>query len=218
MSELGSFSPRVRERMIKTLRERGIVNLSVLEVMGQLPRHEFIEEAFRHRSYDGDALPIGSKQTISQPYTVAKMTEAVLSTEGKLDNVLEIGTGSGYQSAVLSSLVGTVYSVERIKKLIPRARAVLDKLNIKNVHIKHADGHLGWSEKQPFDAIITTAASKGVPSLLYDQLRMGGKIIIPVGVEGESQELIEVTKTPLGHAYNFIQEVKFVPMLHGEEN
>lgn len=210
---IGMTSRRTRERLIGRLIEQGIDDPRVLEVMRELPRHIFIDEALSHRAYEDTALPIGYNQTISQPYIVAKMTEILLDG-GTPERVLEIGTGSGYQTAVLACLVGRVFSVERIQPLQEKARKRLRQLGLRNVQFQHADGGFGWPEKGPFDAITCAAAPEQIPPELFDQLAIGGRMIIPVG--GSVQELRLVIRTDED---NFDQQVlegvKFVPMLSG---
>lgn len=215
MNETGHISSRARENLIRILKKQGIKSLSVLQAIKNTPRHKFIEEALRHRAYDNDALPIGNSQTISQPYIVARMTEALLAG-GQVKKVLEVGTGSGYQAAVLSRLVEKIYSIERISKMSPIAGQRLADIGIKNVQLKHGDGNKGWVEHAPFDAILVTAASVGVPTKLYEQLIMGGRMIIPIGAESDVQDLVEVLKTEEGHKYKFIEKVRFVPMRAGQ--
>ncbi len=182
-----------RERMVQEqLISRGISNPRVLEVMRRIPRHLFVEEALASRAYKDYTLPIGEKQTISQPYMVALMTEA-LELEG-MERVLEIGTGSGYQTAILAELAAKVYSIERIKSLADRAQKLLDQLGYYNILIKVGDGSLGWKDEAPFDAIMVTAAAPYVPSPLLEQLGEGGRIVIPVG-DAYSQILKKVIKT-----------------------
>ncbi|MBI5167045.1 MAG: protein-L-isoaspartate(D-aspartate) O-methyltransferase [candidate division NC10 bacterium] len=181
-----------RERMVaEQLVSRGIRDPRVLEVMGRVPRHLFVEEALASRAYSDYPLPIGEKQTISQPYMVALMTEA-LELEG-MERVLEIGTGSGYQTAILADLSAKVYSIERIKSLADRATRLLDQLGYYNVLIKVGDGTLGWKEEAPFDGIMVTAAAPYVPPTLLEQLGEGGRIVIPVG-DAYSQILKKITK------------------------
>lgn len=183
-----------RRRMVeKHLIQRGIKDPRVIEVMGSIPRHRFVEDALQSQAYSDYALPIGEKQTISQPYMVAVMTEAAqLSGEEK---VLEIGTGSGYQAAVLSRLAAQVYSIERIAVLARRARRILDALQYNNIHIKVSDGTLGWAEHQPYDVILVTAGAPDVPQEYLDQLAPLGRLIIPVGGHG-TQTLRRITRLP----------------------
>ena len=184
---IGMTSQRTRERLINRLCEQGIVNINVLEVMRTMPRHIFLDEALSHRAYEDTSLPIGYKQTLSQPYIVAKMTELILSGN-KTNKVLEIGTGSGYQCAVLSQLVKKVYSVERIEPLLIQARKRFQDLGLKNIETKFSDGKLGWEEKAPFDAIIATAASDELPQQLLNQLSPNGIIVLPLKTQS-GQEL-----------------------------
>tara|TARA_R110001583_G_scaffold44474_2_gene141063 strand:- start:3011 stop:3679 length:669 start_codon:yes stop_codon:yes gene_type:complete len=210
---IGMTSRRTRDRLIARLVEQGIVDQRVLEVMRELPRHLFVDEALSHRAYEDTALPIGFNQTISQPYIVAKMTEILLNG-GSPERVLEIGTGSGYQSAVLACLVGKVFSVERIQPLQQKARARLSQLGLRNVYFKHADGGFGWPEKGPFDAITCAAAPEQIPPELYPQLAIGGRMILPVG--GDRQELRLVIRTgETEYEHQVLEGVKFVPMLSG---
>ena len=195
------------------MRQQGIHDEAVLAAIGALPRHIFIDEALAHRAYEDTALPIGFAQTISQPYVVALMTQTLLAAPG-VQRVLEIGTGSGYQSAVLASLVRRVYSVERIKGLIDRAQARLKALRRRNVLIKYDDGNLGWPEQAPFDAILVTAAPAAVPDELLTQLADGGRMVLPVGA-GELQELRVIDRD--GDAFNehTLDYVRFVPLCRG---
>lgn len=210
---IGMTSRRTRDRLISRLVEQGIQDQRVLEVMRELPRHLFIDEALSHRAYEDTALPIGFNQTISQPYIVAKMTEILLNG-GTPERVLEIGTGSGYQTAVLACLVGRVYSVERIKPLQDKARTRMGQLGLRNSHFKHADGGFGWPEKGPFDAITCAAAPEQIPPELYTQLAIGGRMIIPVGGATQELRLVDrISETEFDH--QVLEGVKFVPMLSG---
>lgn len=206
-------SRRTRERMIARLREQGISNSRVLEIMLETPRHIFVDEALASRAYEDTALPIGHNQTISQPYTVAKMTELLLE-RGPLDKVLEIGTGCGYQTAILARLVRQVYSVERIAPLMKKARDTLWELNIKTVGFKHSDGSWGWPEQAPFDGILAAAAPAEIPEALLQQMALGGVMVIPVGREG-GQVLHRITRTEEGFIDEVIEPVTFVPFLSG---
>lgn len=206
-------SQRTRERLIQRLEEAGIGNREVLDVMRRLPRHLFVDEALASRAYEESALPIGHGQTISQPYTVARMTEALLAP-GSPDTVLEIGTGSGFQTAVLASLVRRVYSVERVADLSQRARHTLLGLGLRNVRLRHGDGALGWPEYAPFDAIIVTAAPAGIPRVLVNQLTMGGCMVLPIG-HSEQQVLVRVSRTETGYVHELLEPVTFVPLLGG---
>lgn len=208
---IGMTSRRTRMRLVQRLKESGIESDRVLEVMGQIPRHIFLDEALSHRAYEDTSLPIGYGQTLSQPYIVARMTELLLKHE--LARVLELGTGSGYQTAVLSQLFGQIYSVERIKPLQDRARDRLRQLNIRNVMLKHADGGMGWPERGPFDGIIVTAAPMEVPTELLDQLADGGVLVAPVGEE--QQVLVEVIRNGDRFERRELEPVRFVPLLGG---
>lgn len=208
---IGMTSHRTRMRLVKRLQEYGIESDRVLEVMGQVPRHIFLDEALSHRAYEDTSLPIGYGQTLSQPYIVARMTELLLRHEPA--RVLELGTGSGYQTAVLSQLFGQIYSVERIKPLQDRARERLRQLNIRNVMLKHADGGMGWPERGPFDGIIVTAAPKEVPAELLDQLADGGVLVAPVGEE--HQVLVEIIRNGDRFERRELEPVRFVPLLGG---
>ncbi|MEW6038375.1 MAG: protein-L-isoaspartate(D-aspartate) O-methyltransferase [Pseudomonadota bacterium] len=210
---IGMTSPRTRERMVNRLRELGIRHAKVLAAMMNVPRHIFVEEAFASRAYEDMALPIGFGQTISQPYTVARMTELLVEA-GPLRRVLEVGTGSGYQTAVLAQLVGTVYSVERIQALQERAIRSLADLNLRNVRLKHGDGHLGWRESGPFDGIIVTAAPIRLPDALLDQLNPGGVLVAPVGT-GREQTLERIVRNESGYDALSVEPAVFVPLLAG---
>ncbi len=205
-------SQRTRERLVQRLRDQGIQSPSVLEVMRNTPRHMFVDEALAQRAYEDSSLPIGYSQTLSQPWIVARMTELLLA-EGPVGRVLEIGTGSGYQTAVLAQLVGQVYSVERIKPLQEKARQRLRTLRLKNVQLRHADGGVGWESEAPFDGIIATAAPEAIPPDLLAQLGPGGRLVIPVGVE--SQRLTVVTRNADGLQTDTFDEVRFVPLRSG---
>jgi protein-L-isoaspartate(D-aspartate) O-methyltransferase len=210
---IGMTSARTRDRLVQRLRERGIANLAVLDRVRNVPRHIFVDEAIASRAYEDTALPIGFGQTISQPYIVARMTEALLEG-GPLATVLEIGTGSGYQTAVLAPLVGRIYSVERIEALFKRARARLKELEIRNVRLKHGDGAKGWKTQAPFDGILIAAAPLTIPESLVEQLAVGGRLIVPVGPEGE-QQLIRLTRRESGIERRSLGAVAFVPLLGG---
>lgn len=210
---IGMTSQRTRERLITRLSDAGISSRAVLDVILNTPRHIFVDEALASRAYDDTALPIGFGQTISQPYIVARMTQLLLES-GPANKVLEIGTGSGYQAAVLAQLVEHVFSIERIGALLNRARQRMRELKLYNVRLKHYDGHMGWKEHGPFDAIIVTAAPSKIPEGLLAQLAEGGRLIAPVGVNGK-QQLNMVTRTPTGFDRDVIEEVSFVPLLPG---
>ncbi len=208
-------SQRTRDRLVRRLQEEGISNQRVLEVIRSTPRHIFVDEALASRSYEDTALPIGHGQTISQPYVVARMTAALLES-GSLNRVLEVGTGSGYQAAIMAPLAGEVYSVERIRPLLALARERLAELQLHNVRLKHSDGSWGWPEFAPYDAIIATAAPEQVPEALLQQLTIGGRLVMPVGPQGE-QELVLLTRTPHGIERQVLDKVSFVPMLGGTQ-
>lgn len=210
---IGMTSARTRDRLIARLREQGIKNEQVLERVRAVPRHLFVDEALSSRAYEDTALPIGHGQTISQPYIVARMTEALLE-ESSPRKVLEVGTGCGYQTAVLAPLVVTLYSIERIAALQARARTVLRELKLGNVHMKHGDGFEGWAAFAPFDGIICAAAAFTVPTSLLEQLGDGGRLIIPVGPDRE-QQLLRVTRRGDRYEREILEAVTFVPLLHG---
>lgn len=209
----GMTSRRTRERMVSRLRDQGILNARVLAVMAEIPRHVFVDEALESRAYEDTALPIGHNQTISQPYIVAKMTELLLE-KGPLTKVLEIGTGCGYQTAILAKLVDQVYSVERIAPLMKKARDLLWELDIKSVGFKHSDGGWGWPEHAPFDGILAAAAPTEIPEALLQQMAIGCVMVIPVGHEG-MQELHRIIRTENGFEDEVVERVTFVPFLTG---
>ena len=210
---IGMTSERTRERLIQRLREEGIVNQNVLEVIRRTPRHLFVDEALAHRAYEDTALPIGNNQTISQPYMVARMSELLLE-DGPLDKVMEIGTGSGYQAAVLAALGLEVHTVERIGDLLRTARKRFRTLGL-NIRSKHDDGRIGWPENGPFDAIIVTAAAPALVDALTGQLAVGGTLIAPVGGSG-GQSLVKLRKAAEGDIERSdLAPVVFVPLLSG---
>lgn len=211
---IGMTSQRTRERLINRLREEGISNTRVLDVMLQTPRHLFIDEALSSRAYEDTALPIGEGQTISQPYIVARMTELLIGSNS-LEKVLEIGTGCGYQTAVLAQLIPKVYTVERILPLLQQARKRLRMLKLSNIRSKQSDGTLGWPQNAPYDGIIVTAAPADIPVALLEQLKSGGRLIIPVGSRGV-QVLSVVTKTAKGFEREEYEHVSFVPLVGGD--
>jgi len=215
---IGMTSARTRERLIDRLKSEGIKNPVVLERMRAVPRHLFVDEALASRAYEDTALPIGFGQTISQPYIVAAMTEALIEgTEGKkLKRVLEIGPGCGYQTAVLAPLVQHIYSVERIQALLQRARGVLASLSITNVSLRHADGFHGWRSQAPFQGIIVAAAPELVPPELIEQLDEGGRMVIPIGARGR-QTLLRVTRAGSELRREELLPVSFVPFVEGTE-
>lgn len=210
---IGMTSLRTRDRLVQRLRDQGITNLAVLDRVRNVPRHIFVDEAIASRAYEDTALPIGYGQTISQPYIVARMTEALLEG-GPLDKVLEIGTGCGYQTAVLSPLVGRIFSIERIEALFKRVRPLLKELEIRNVRLKHGDGAKGWKTQAPFDGILIAAAPLTIPEGLVGQLAIGGQLIVPVGPEGE-QRLVRLTRREQGIERRVLGSVSFVPLLGG---
>jgi protein-L-isoaspartate(D-aspartate) O-methyltransferase len=213
LNGIGMTSARTRERLVQRLQDQGITDERVLERIRSVPRHLFVDEALASRAYEDTALPIGFGQTISQPYIVARMTEQLLAS-GETRKVLEIGTGCGYQTAVLAPLVVEIYSVERISALLGRARRTLRELKIRNANFRHADGNVGWAARAPFDGILLTAAPHAVPNALFEQLGPGGRLIAPVGPEGR-QELIRYTKTDKGLRRDSLGAVSFVPLLSG---
>ncbi|RTE66907.1 protein-L-isoaspartate(D-aspartate) O-methyltransferase [Amphritea opalescens] len=211
---IGMTSQRTRSRLVQRLKEQGISDQLVLDVMGNTPRHIFIDEALSHRAYEDTALPIGFNQTISQPYIVARMTEILLAG-GPLERVLEVGTGSGYQTTVLAQLVSKVFSVERIKPLQEKARQRFSLLKIRNVSLKHSDGGMGWAERGPFDGIMVTAAPEEVPAELLIQLAVGGRLVIPVGGTQNQQLKLVIKVSETEYETSVLEGVKFVPLLSG---
>jgi protein-L-isoaspartate(D-aspartate) O-methyltransferase len=220
LAGIGMTSQRTRERMIASLLDKGIKNWAVLDVMRSTPRHIFLDEALASRGYEDTALPIGYNQTISQPFVVARMTEAILGNrgpeDGKLPNVLEIGTGCGYQTAIIAQLAERVFSVERIQPLLQKARRNLSMLGIRNVRFKHDDGSLGWPEHGPYDAIIVAAAPQQVPGDLLAQLADGGRLVIPVGSQGSGQELRLIIRQGDEFETRVLEAVRFVPLYVGQ--
>ena len=214
---IGMTSARTRDRLVQKLVDQGIRNPAVLEQIRNVPRHLFVDEALATRAYENTALPIGLGQTISQPFIVARMTEALFE-DAEPRKVLEIGTGCGYQTAVLAPLVKFLYSVERIKALQDRAKQVLSSLNLRNIYFRHGDGFRGWAGHAPYDAIICAAAPAEVPMALLKQLSAGGRLIIPIGPEGR-QELIRITRRVDARGEEFVTQrlglVAFVPLVQG---
>lgn len=206
-------SLRTRDRMLVRMREQGIKDEVVLSAIGSVPRHIFVDEALSIRAYEDVSLPIGFGQTISQPYIVARMTE-VLRNGKLLNKVLEIGTGCGYQTAILSKLAKEVYSVERIRPLVMKARGHLRELKCVNVKLDHADGNMGLPELAPFDGIMVTAAASHIPQDLLDQLAVGGRLVIPVGTDEQILYLVERT-SKFDYRHTKLEAVKFVPLLGG---
>jgi protein-L-isoaspartate(D-aspartate) O-methyltransferase len=216
---IGMTSQRRRNQLVERLREEGIRNEDVLRVIGNMPRHLFLDEAMANRAYEDSALPIGFGQTISQPFIVARMTEALLgdNPSARPRKVLEIGTGSGYQAAVLAMLVSKVYTVERIQELHKRAVELMQRLQLRNVQCKYDDGTLGWPQQAPFDAIIVTAAPPQVPEALMEQLAVGGCMVIPVGESGRPQRLYRIERAAEGFVRRELEPVSFVPFLSGRD-
>ena len=212
---VGMTSSRTRERLIQRLKDNGISDQKVIDVMRSTPRHLFLDEALAHRAYEDTALPIGYSQTISQPYIVALMTQLLLS-RGPLGNVLEIGTGSGYQAAILAQLVEQVYTVERIRPLLRKAKERFRHLGLRNIISAHVDGGVGWVAHAPYDGIISTAAPEGVPEELLYQLAPDGLLVIPVGT-GDQQELRLIRRVGDSQSYEeeLVEKVRFVPLLGG---
>jgi protein-L-isoaspartate(D-aspartate) O-methyltransferase len=212
---IGMTSQRTRERMVQRLGDLGIANLRVLEAMLHVPRHLFVDEAFAQRAYEDAALPIAFNQTISQPHIVARMTELLLNALPDNPKVLEIGTGCGYQTAILARLVNHVYSIERIAPLLEKTRVRLSGLGIANLTLKCADGSFGWSQHAPFDGILITAAAPQLPAALVKQLAEGGTLVIP---EGQHQQVLRVYRK-IGNELQVenLESVRFVPLLGGVE-
>lgn len=215
LTGIGMTSQRTRERLVSRLSEAGIDDERVLNSIRRVPRHLFVEEALASRAYDDTALPIGYGQTISQPFVVARMTQVLLQGQ-KLNKVLEVGTGSAYQAAVLAHLVVHVFSIERLRVLHNRARRLMRELRLSNVRLRLGDGYEGWPGEAPFDGIILTAAPPSVPTTLSDQLIMGGRLVAPVGSGGD-QSLIVCERTDQGLVCRDVSRVSFVPMKHGLE-
>lgn len=210
---IGMTSQRTRDRMCDRLEEKGITDSRVIQTMRRVPRHLFVDEAFAQRAYEDDALPIGEAQTISAPWVVARMTEALLE-KGPVHRVLEVGTGSGYQAAVLSQLVDAVFTVERIQLLLDRARKRFRALQYGNIHARYSDGSWGWGSNGPFDGIVVTAAPAQVPEPLLEQLAVGGRLVVPVG--SKKQTLTVITREKNGFVTEEISDAKFVPFLSGK--
>ncbi|PKM12772.1 MAG: protein-L-isoaspartate O-methyltransferase [Gammaproteobacteria bacterium HGW-Gammaproteobacteria-3] len=212
---IGMTSMRTRERMVERLEQQGIKNHKILDVMRTTPRHLFVDEALASRAYEDTALPIGYNQTISQPYIVAKMTELLLEA-GPLSKVLEIGTGCGYQTAILGQLVDHVYTVERIQPLQKKAKNLVWSLQIKNISYLYSDGGWGWVDHAPYDGIMVTAAPPEIPEMLLRQMAPGGVMLIPIGRAG-GQELQRVRHTEAGFEVEVLEPVSFVPFLSGKQ-
>lgn len=208
----GMTSNRTRQRMIERLRDQGIRDEIVLAVMSEVPRHVFVDEALAHRAYDDLSLPIGFGQTISNPYVIARMLE-ILRGGRPLRRVLEVGSGCGYQAALLSRLAKQVLTIDRLLPLVSKARINLRDLFVRNVKVKHADGHLGWPEAAPFDGIIIAAAATHVPAPLVDQLEVGGRLVMPLGPREQQLSLIQ--REEAGVKQTLLEAVNFVPMVSG---
>ncbi len=214
---IGMTSARTRERLVQRLASNGIISKAVLERIRAVPRHLFIDEALASRAYEDSALPIGQGQTISQPYVVALMTQALIENgeTRRPGKVLEVGTGCGYQTAVLAALVGQLFTIERIASLQRSARQRITALGFGNVRFRHGDGFEGWPGRAPFDGILVTAAPAEVPSALVEQLGPGGRLILPVGPPG-NQELVRITRGPGGIEREHLCWVTFVPLVEGK--
>ena len=214
-NRVGGKSKRSGELLAQKLQAEGITNPKVLRAIANSPRHIFIPEILSHKAYDNTALPIGQGQTISQPYIVAKMSELLLGKEGDTtSSILEIGTGSGYQTSILAQITDKVYSVERIKALQFQAKRCLRAMDLHNISMKHGDGWKGWLSKAPFDAIIVTAGAASVPQALLDQLVDGGRLIIPVGEQ--TQILKIITRNGDNYSEQQVEAVRFVPLVPGD--
>lgn len=211
---VGMTSQRTRDRLVSILREQKITDEKVLKVIAEIPRHLFVDEALASRAYENISLPIGHGQTISQPYMVALMTQLLLEG-GSVTKVLEVGTGSGYQTAILSKLVSNVFSVERIKPLLDSAKEKFRQLKLNNILTNYSDGGWGWASKAPFDAIIVTAAPETLPTSLLEQLIDGGRLIIPMGEKGK-QELLVFQRVGDKYHKKTLEKVSFVPLLNGK--
>lgn len=211
-SGIGMTSERTRRRLVEQVKDMGVSDLRVLRIMQDLPRHLFVDEALANRAYDNISLPIGFGQTISQPYIVGLMTQTLFNTSRS--KILEIGTGCGYQTAILAQLCDEVVSIERILKLHRRARDLLYDLRVRNVKFRHGDGFRGLSEEAPYDGILAAAVSEDVPAELIEQLAEGGRVVMPVG-SGANQVLVVVDKTSSGIKQQEIEAVRFVPRLAG---
>jgi protein-L-isoaspartate(D-aspartate) O-methyltransferase len=212
-SGIGMTSARTRDRLVQRLRDQGIHDLRVLERIRNVPRHIFVDEALASRAYEDTALPIGWGQTISQPYIVARMTQALISG-GLPEKVLEIGSGCGYQTAVLAPFAQKVFSIERVAALVAPAKQRLKELGVRNVKLKHGDGMKGWPTQAPFDGIIVAAAPLTLPEALLNQLAPGGRLIVPVGPDGQ-QQLMRITRRDNGVQKEMLGPVAFVPLLGG---
>ena len=206
-------SARTRDRLVQRLRDQGIHDLRVLERIRNLPRHIFVDEALASRAYEDTALPIGWGQTISQPYIVARMTQALIAG-GLPAKVLEVGAGCGYQTAVLAPFAEKIFAIERVEPLVPRTQQRLKELKVRNVKLKYGDGMKGWPTQAPFDGIIVAAAPLAIPEALVRQLAVGGRLVVPVGPEGQ-QQLLRITRREQGVKQEVLEKVAFVPLLAG---
>lgn len=213
LAGMGMTSQATRDRLVKRLRDAGIRDDRVLQALSAIPRHEFVDEALSSRAYEDTALPIGQSQTISQPWVVAQMTEVLLDG-GQPEKILEIGTGSGYQAAVLACLVPQVFTLERIEELMKTAKRRFHHLRLHNIYTRHGDGHQGWPSQAPFDGIIVTAGATAVPENLLEQLKVGGLLVIPVERNGV-QRLLSIRRLEQGFEENDLGAVSFVPLLGG---
>lgn len=213
---IGMTSQRTRDRLATRLQSKGIEDNRVLSAIRSTPRHLFVDEALASRAYEDTALPIGYGQTISQPYIVAKMTEVLLANS-PAQSVLEVGTGSGYQAAVLAQLVNKVYTVERIRELFDQSRDRLRKLSYRNIRFKWSDGSWGWQEYAPYDAIMVTAAAQEIPESLLQQLNVGGCMVLPLGASGGEQQLLLVKRTASQFERHLLETVYFVPLVQGPD-
>ena len=207
-------SRRTRERLVQRLAEQGIDDSAVLDALRNVPRHLFLDEAMAHQAYENIALPIGFQQTLSQPYIVARMTELLVEGRERLGRVLEIGSGSGYQSAVLAALVDEVYALERIKPLLMAGRKRMRQLKLRNVQMRHGDGCDGWAAQAPFDGILVAAAAAQIPRQLLEQLAPGGRLVLPLGPR-EQQTLAVIACGERGFERRDIEPVRFVPVVGG---
>jgi protein-L-isoaspartate(D-aspartate) O-methyltransferase len=213
---IGMTSQRTRDRLVQRLRDNGITNERVLEAIASVPRHTFVDEALAHRAYEDTALPIGHGQTISQPFTVALMTQTLLDVARP--RILEVGTGCGYQTAILARMrpdVRRIFTIERLAALAARAEARLTQLRITGARFRHGDGYGGWPEEGPFDGIMVTAAPPEVPIALLEQLKIGGRLVVPVGGD-DVQELKVVDRTERGFHEDTVEYVRFVPLVKGK--
>lgn len=213
---IGSTSQRVRDQLVQRVRSKGVKNEEVLAVMSKMPRHLFVDEAMKDSAYKDDALPIGHGQTISQPFIVARMTEELLKGEERPKKVLEVGTGSGYQGAILAALFDEIYTVERIRELHEKTKKLFQLMGFKNIYPHYTDGSWGLERQAPFDAIIATAAPDDIPEQLLLQLKVGGRLVIPVGTQTADQRLTVVYRIS-DHQFETeeLELVKFVPFLGG---